>query len=119
MTLPVSRSPASNSSIASLRRASRNAGSRSARALTVSLNSFVSAMSSCLFLACLIVHPSSKCRIDILLLTALGPSTQQNDEVVPVAPEIDSIPRAKVYPKLENSAADAFDVRDVALGETC
>jgi hypothetical protein len=55
--------------------------------------------------------------LDVLLLTALGAAAQQDDEIVSIPPEVNSISRTKVQADLQNATSDTFDVRCVALFE--
>src|ERR1700716_3841832 len=99
-------------STASVKSASRNAGSRSARAFTVSLKSRVNAIGLSSFsfgfrprafvastiFALLVVGPSLLRGRDVVLLAALRASRQQNHQTVSVPAEIDPVARPEVDP---------------------
>ena len=57
--------------------------------------------------------------LNILLLAALGAAGQQKNDFVTVASEIDSIPRSEIHSALQDTAADALNVRKVALRKAC
>src|SRR6266478_5717246 len=115
-------------STASVKSASRNAVSRSARAFTVSLKSRVNAIGSLLircrasatglrcplsFFAPLVVGPSLlRCR-DVLLLAALGTSRQQNHEPVAVPAEVDPVSWPEIDPEFLDPCPDALHIGNV------
>ena len=53
--------------------------------------------------------------LDILLLTRLGSTTQEDDQGIAVPAEIDPIAGARVYPTFENTGTHALRVGEVAL----
>src|ERR1700704_1991824 len=112
-------------STASVKSASRNAGSRSARAFTVSLKSRVNAIGLSSFnfgvwatgfrrlstiFALLVVGPSLLRGRDVVLLAALRASRQQDHETVSIPAEIDPVPRPEVDTVFLDPGPDAFHV---------
>src|SRR6185437_4151053 len=109
-------------STASVKSASRNFASRSARAFTVSLNSRVNpiGLSSSLFgfssasFALPVVGPPHLRRRDFLLLTALRPAGQQDHHPIAVPSKVDSISWSEIDPKFVYPASNTFHIRKVA-----
>src|SRR5579859_377042 len=126
MVLPVSRSPASSASTPSRSRASAKAGSAATRWPTRSLKLRVRVMVHLLrCISCiswgapapLVGGPQGLGGLDILLLAALGPAGQQDDELRPVAGEIDPVARPPVQPVLRDAVADRLAVSEKAALE--
>src|ERR1700730_4802791 len=122
MALPVSTSPDSSASTASVSSASRNAWSRRARACTVSLNERVSAILRLTFhlafhlafLPAVVVPPSLPCCRDVLLLALLRPASQEDTDSFSVLPKIDTVAGAEIDLGFKDPRADALHVRSVA-----
>ena len=53
--------------------------------------------------------------LDILLLTRLGSTTQEDDQGIAFPAEIDPVAGARVYPAFENPGAHALSIGEVAL----
>jgi hypothetical protein len=65
----------------------------------------------------LVVAPAAQRRFDVVLLPALGPTAEQNDERLAVPAEVDAIAGAAIDLQLGGTFADRLDVRRVALGQ--
>src|SRR4030095_4141752 len=96
----------------------RSAGSRSARAFTVSVKFLVSAIVLFLlvffFLALPVVLPAFCSNFDVLFLPLFCSSRKQNQYGITVFPKINSVPRSIVNYTLQNSSAYAFHVGPVS-----
>src|ERR1035438_5584136 len=93
----------------------RNAASRLTRAWMVSLKSRVKGMvDSLAHPSLLVVLPSVLRGPYVLLLSFLGSTGKQDDQVSPVFPEIDSQARPEINSILVDSAANALHIREVA-----
>src|SRR5262245_16763671 len=110
-------SPASICSTASVSSAARNAGSRSTRALIVSLKLRVSGIASFLSSAPPVISPSGQPRGDIVALALLRTSAQQNDQRVTIASEIHAVARTEVDPTFLHATSNALAIGQVALLE--
>ena len=51
--------------------------------------------------------------LDILLLTRLGSTTQEDDQDIAVPAEIDSVAGARVYPTFEDPSSHALSIGKV------
>src|SRR5262245_27824466 len=115
IAFPCCASPARKAFIASVNSASRNRGSRRARAAIVSLKSRVRAMflSSSMLSPALVVVPALPGRGNRRGLPFLAASAQEDYHAGAVLAEIDPIARSEVDLPFVNAAADPFHVREV------
>src|SRR5450759_1398222 len=119
IVLPVSTSPESIASTPSRRSASANFASPLTWCCTSSLKLLVLAifvsLSAYAALASFVVLPIGDRRVDVALLPLLRAARQQDQQCVPVAPEIDSVSRPEIDLVFQHALADGFYVGEIAL----
>jgi len=71
-----------------------------------------------LFFTRSVSHPAPLRGRNIFLLPLLGPTPDQNHNVLPFSPEIHAIPRTKVDLVFEDSATNALDVGKIAESQS-
>src|SRR6202043_1626755 len=62
----------------------------------------------------LVIQPEALGRRNIATLTLLGSSKKQNDDPVAVSSKIEAVAGTPIQLQLENTFADAGDIRDIA-----
>jgi hypothetical protein len=52
-----------------------------------------------------------------VLLTLLGAAAKQNNQPLTIFSEINPVARTKIYPQLEHTGTNTFNIRDIAQSE--
>src|SRR5579863_3275507 len=70
------------------------------------------------FLSALVVLPPVNCQLDVSLLPLLRPTTEKDDDLVPVLAEINPVAGTEIEPVFKHPKANSLNITEIALFHT-